>query len=59
VKISFKDRFQDKLYSSLNDAILDGGNSELAGLAVALGNLYPSVLGRLVSPSEKLLPNCG
>jgi hypothetical protein len=54
VKVSFKDRFQDKLYSSLNDAILDGGNSELAGLAVPLGNLYPSVLGRSVGPSEKL-----
>src|SRR5215468_4643641 len=57
VKVSFKDRSQDKLHSSLNDSILNGGNSKLAALAVPFRDLYPSVLGRFVNPCEKLLLN--
>jgi len=48
MKVSLEDRLQDQLYGSLNNPILNGGNSELAGLAVPLGNLYPPVLARLV-----------
>src|SRR3989442_12151322 len=54
VKIGFKDRLQDKLQSSLNNSILNGGNSEPAGLAIPFGYLYPPVLARLVPACVKL-----
>src|SRR5438128_5356507 len=54
VKIGFKDRLQDKLQSSLNTSILNGGNSEPAGLAIPFGYLYPPVLARLVPACVKL-----
>ena len=57
MKVCFKDRLHDELYRSLHNAILDGGNSEPSSFAIPLGNLHPPVLGRLVSPSEKLLAN--
>jgi hypothetical protein len=44
VKISFKDRFQDKLYRSLDHSILDGGNAEPARLAIPFRYLDPPVL---------------
>ena len=31
MKVSLEDRLQDQLYGSLNNPILNGGNSELAG----------------------------
>src|SRR5439155_20905938 len=55
VKIGFKDRLQDKLQGSLNNSILNGGNSEPAGLAIPFGHLYRPVLARLV-PSCVTLP---
>src|SRR5437879_12403493 len=54
VKIGFKDRLKDKLQSSLNNSILNGGNSEPAGLAIPFGYLYPPVLARLVPACVKL-----
>src|SRR5262245_19664150 len=57
VKVCFKDRLHDKLYRSLYNAILDGGNSEPSSFAIPLGNLHPPVPARFVSPSEKLLAN--
>ena len=57
VKISFKDRLQDELHSSLDNSILNGGNSEPAGLAIPFGYLYPPVLARLVVPCKKFLSN--
>src|SRR5205809_7036537 len=54
VKIGFKDRLQDKLQSSLNNSILNGGKSEHAGLAIPFGYLYLPVLARLVPACVKL-----
>jgi hypothetical protein len=54
LKVGFKDRLQDKLYSPLNDSILNRGNSELPRPAIPFGNLYPPILGGSVGPSDKL-----
>ena len=57
VKISFKDRLQDELHRSLDNSILDGGNSEPARLAIPFRYLDPPVLPRLVCPVKKFLSN--
>src|SRR4030095_13289136 len=57
VKVGFKDRFQNKLYRSLDHSILDGGNSQPTGLAVSLGYLYPPILARLVRSCDKFPSN--
>jgi len=57
VKVSFKDRFQDKLYRSLNDSIFDGRNSEPAGFAIPFRYLDPPILTRSVSSRKKPLSN--
>src|SRR5262245_21607491 len=54
IKVSFKDWLQDQLYCSLNNPILDSGNSESTSLAVAFGYFYPPVLARTVGPCKKL-----